>query len=914
MFGAVSLRRNPKPAQRGASAEGGGAPPTPAAPSAPPPGDWYPLILGDERRFHPLYVSVHDDGLLLSFGRAFGERAWERTKALVKESGAQFVRGLEGWLLPIEKFALDRGGALTVLASAEAREAIGESRRARESRFDELPPAARHFRPTLRELSVDEIRVHPALRENEKAFVCDVRGRRLEDLTARQRDWLKKIDERHRARLEEDPAWIAELFATRVARVATIPGVRPASAPPEGELRTPRAPRRERPARPAAAAPPPAPEPPAAAPGSAAVAPPSPPTRAVRRATRGSTETDPAPPPARRATAPAKRKPPPRPAPPPIDEEELAVFHPRIEDLHRDDLRRFPIFRPEDRAEIRKILGGGTSMWTSELQARLDGFLEAHPEALRALFQARVARRLAEEERRREATRLEAAKDQDRLTLPRGFRRDALATGDLHAYQRRGVRWLLAVKRGILAHDVGLGKTLQAITAAAALMDAGEARRALVVVPKPRLVGWEREIRRFTDRDVVAVFGDRDERVAAYRRARRVPFVIVGYHALQREVPELTALGAEIFVVDEAHRLKGSKTLASAGFARLAHAAPFVFFLTATPMPNRPEELHALMAHLQPTLLGSLWGDFASRYAIVERLRLRGRRRPVFHIKGYKNLEELKERVSPYVFLKTAADPDVALDLPPLREVVVELGLAAEQDQLYRNLKEDAAKTLAAIDPRRFGPRERASLLTHILRLEQVVISPLLVDHAYRGASPKLDEASELILERLERGAPGTIVFCRFLDALGALRRILEQRGVASDAVASIEGSVPAARIDEIEQGFRAGRYRVLLASDAAREGLNLQDSADLLIHLDVPWVPNVVHQRNGRIHRQGQTRPVTIMHFRSPKTIEERKVATLKRKSAWIADVLGTGVTELETALTIDDLRLLLADDVAFE
>ncbi|MBK7974527.1 MAG: DEAD/DEAH box helicase [Deltaproteobacteria bacterium] len=912
----MSLRRSPKPNPRAASTDATGV--VSPEPAAPPPGDWYPLVLGDERRFHPVYVSLHDDGLLLTFGRAFGERAWERTKTLVKESGAQFVRGLEGWLLPTAKFALDRGGALTVLASAEAREAIVESRRVRESRFDDLPPAARYFRPALRELTVDEIRVHPALRENEKTFVCDVRAKRLEDLSARQRDWLKRIDERHRARLEEDPAWIAELFAARAARVASIPGIRPASEPAPAPA-VPEAPPRARAARSPARAPEP---PPSDAPSpmpagdSPPIAPPEERARAARRTPRGAAAPTPTPSSrsgSKRASPNAKRIAP-RPPPPAIDEDELAVFHPRIDELHRDDLRRFPIFRPEDRAEIRKLLGGGTSMWTSELQARLDGFLEAHPEALRALFEAKVARRLAEEARLREATRLEAAKDDDHLALPRGFRREALSTGDLHAYQKRGVRWLLAVKRGILAHDVGLGKTLQAITAAAALMDAGEARRALVVVPKPRLVGWEREIRRFTDRDVVAVFGDRDERVAAYERARRVPFVIVGYHALQREVPELTALGAEIFVVDEAHRLKGSKTLASAGFARLAHAAPYVFFLTATPMPNHPEELHALMAHLEPGLLGSLWGEFASRYAIVERLRLRGRRRPVFHIKGYKHLDELKERVSPYVFLKTAADPDVALDLPPLREMVVELGLATEQEKLYRDLKQDAAKTLAAIDPRRFGPRERASLLTHILRLEQVAISPLLVDHAYRGASPKLDEASELILERLERGAPGTIVFCRFLDALGALRRILEQRGVASDTIASIEGSVPAARIDEIEQGFRAGRYRVLLASDAAREGLNLQDSADLLIHLDVPWVPNVVHQRNGRIHRQGQTRPVTIMHFRSPRTIEERKVATLRRKSAWIADVLGTGVTEVETALTIEDLRLLLADDVPFE
>ena len=118
------------------------------------------------------------------------------------------------------------------------------------------------------------------------------------------------------------------------------------------------------------------------------------------------------------------------------------------------------------------------------------------------------------------------------------------------------------------------------------------------------------------------------------------------------------------------------------------------------------------------------------------------------------------------------------------------------------------------------------------------------------------------------------------------------------------------ARIDEIEREFQAGRKRVLLASDAAREGLNLQGCADLLIHLDVPWVPNVVHQRNGRIHRQGQTRPVTILHYRMPGTVEARKVATLDRKQAWISTVLGPsdGVAEdVATALDLADFEHIL-------
>ena len=114
----------------------------------------------------------------------------------------------------------------------------------------------------------------------------------------------------------------------------------------------------------------------------------------------------------------------------------------------------------------------------------------------------------------------------------------------------------------------------------------------------------------------------------------------------------------------------------------------------------------------------------------------------------------------------------------------------------------------------------------------------------------------------------------------------------------------------EVEREFHAGRKRVLLASDAAREGLNLQGCADMLIHLDVPWVPNVVHQRNGRIHRQGQTRPVTVLHYRVPGTVEERKVATLHRKRAWISAVLGPAdgaSDDVATALELDDFRHII-------
>jgi SNF2 family DNA or RNA helicase len=57
---------------------------------------------------------------------------------------------------------------------------------------------------------------------------------------------------------------------------------------------------------------------------------------------------------------------------------------------------------------------------------------------------------------------------------------------------------------------------------------------------------------------------------------------------------------------------------------------------------------------------------------------------------------------------------------------------------------------------------------------------------------------------------------------------------------------------------------RVLIATDTASEGLNLQETARLLLHYDIPWNPARIEQRNGRLDRHGQARDVTAYHFTS--------------------------------------------------
>jgi len=70
---------------------------------------------------------------------------------------------------------------------------------------------------------------------------------------------------------------------------------------------------------------------------------------------------------------------------------------------------------------------------------------------------------------------------------------------------------------------------------------------------------------------------------------------------------------------------------------------------------------------------------------------------------------------------------------------------------------------------------------------------------------------------------------------------------------------------------FNAGTVRFLVSTEAAGEGIDLQESCHSLIHVDLPWNPMRMHQRVGRLNRYGQKHQVEVVHFRNPDTVEAR-------------------------------------------
>jgi superfamily II DNA or RNA helicase len=78
---------------------------------------------------------------------------------------------------------------------------------------------------------------------------------------------------------------------------------------------------------------------------------------------------------------------------------------------------------------------------------------------------------------------------------------------------------------------------------------------------------------------------------------------------------------------------------------------------------------------------------------------------------------------------------------------------------------------------------------------------------------------------------------------------------------------------------FNRGEFRFLVSTEAAGEGIDLQESCSTLIHVDLPWNPMRLHQRVGRLSRYGQTKPVDVVSVRNPDTVESRIWECLDQK-----------------------------------
>jgi hypothetical protein len=192
-----------------------------------------------------------------------------------------------------------------------------------------------------------------------------------------------------------------------------------------------------------------------------------------------------------------------------------------------------------------------------------------------------------------------------------------------------------------------------------------------------------------------------------------------------------------------------------------------------------------------------------------------------------------------------------------------------------------------------------------------------IAEQARYQVDSRLAELIKWVRDNLcpDLGEPGAawldrrvLIFTEYTDTKRYLQQQLELAIDGSDQAAerigTYHGGIGEAKRELIKTAFNSDPathpLRILIATDAAREGINLQNHCADLFHFDIPWNPGRMEQRNGRIDRKLQRAPlVRCSYFVLPQRAEDRVLEVLVRKTQTIQDELGSLTPVIDRRLT---------------
>ena len=506
--------------------------------------------------------------------------------------------------------------------------------------------------------------------------------------------------------------------------------------------------------------------------------------------------------------------------------------------------------------------------------------------------------------------------------------------------------------RFLLADDPGLGKTIMAGLVLKELKARKVVNRTLLVVPAHLQDQWQREMSDWFRENFVPLRRELLHSLYSPDFFDNNPQVLVSMDLARKdEFRDLLARQTwDLVIVDEAHKLyatryrqKVYKTKRYQLGEALAPKTTHFLFLTATPHKGDDYAYFMLLSLLEPRLFANpeqLKGaarsgklPFVLRRTKEQVTDLQGR--PLFRKREVKTLsvhlteaeKRLYEAVTAYVRRWYAAisgktdrrSRNVALALTILQRRLSS-SLFAVQESLRRrksklkNLREEwerrlsedllewdeeTLQDLAEMSAREWESfQERLEGLTAARNLEELEEELRELDELIRLAQEAEKEGEEAkvrelrrVVEQYLRQHPDEklLVFTEFKDTLTALERRMYEWGFPC---AIIHGQMSLqARIDE-ERHFR-DEVQVMVATDAAGEGLNLQ-FCRFMVNYDLPWNPNRLEQRMGRIHRYGQKRDCFIFNMLYPETCEGRVLQRLMEKLELMRQRLGDTVYDV--------------------
>jgi hypothetical protein len=467
--------------------------------------------------------------------------------------------------------------------------------------------------------------------------------------------------------------------------------------------------------------------------------------------------------------------------------------------------------------------------------------------------------------------------------------RTTLLKTELLPYQLDGIAFGVGAGRAVIADDMGLGKTIQGIGVAELLSQDTDISKVLIICPASLKSQWRLEIKRFSHRRCQLVIGSAKERAEQYDSS--CFFTVCNYEQVLRDILSIEKVKWDLIILDEGQRIKNWEAKTSRMVKALK--SPFALVLSGTPLENRLDDIYSVVEFIDDRRLGPAF-RFFNTYRVTDE---KGK------LLGYKNLDELREKLKPVLLRRTRKM--VLEELPPRVTEILRIPPTDEQLEIHNGHK----RIVQTIITKKY--------LTEmdILRLQKALLmcrmsanSTFLVDKQPPGFSTKLGELDDLLGQLTDEEDRKIVLFSEWTTMLNLIEPILEMRQLN---FVRLDGSIPQKKRQGLIHQFRKDpNCKLFITTNAGSTGLNLQ-AANTIVNVDLPWNPAVLEQRISRVHRMGQKRPVQVFIMVTENTLEESLLGTLAAKhelalavldpDAKTANVdLSSGMEELKRRLEV--------------
>jgi SNF2 family DNA or RNA helicase len=449
----------------------------------------------------------------------------------------------------------------------------------------------------------------------------------------------------------------------------------------------------------------------------------------------------------------------------------------------------------------------------------------------------------------------EAAKEDKLLAIKNSVVTNGLVfnvvnMGKLYPYQRQGAVFLANSIGAILADEPGLGKTLQALYACELVM----CKKVLIICPKSVKGQWAYHIKQWLHKDCLDVDRDTDIRDVTNGLRDNIKYFIIHTEMLRNLKSLFHPMSAhewDVIIVDEAHKLKNSKSQQSKGMGLLK--AKRKFLLTGTPIMNKSDDLWNLLNIVKPASFNSYW-DFVQRYCIFEETPWG--KKVIGNSKH--TIGELKERLDPIIIRREKKD--VIASLPDKMKNVISYTLDKTTDKIYKQLRNNMILETDTME------QHYDNTLTALMDLRKLLNMPGKFDDTLKCNK---DEVLLDLVENLLEYHQQIIIFTWFTEYAEYIKKLLEK---TFDGIIArfIHSKLDTNDRDSIIKKFQEIKIDVLVGTlGTLGTGLNLQNCS-CMIFADLDWTPSLITQAEDRIHRIGQDKIPEYYYIIGQDTIEE--------------------------------------------